>query len=327
MGRGRRERTMKAHGVNWKKWSGWASHHQVKVWEPTTFEVVQFLGSMCLESSPSGVDKIMTTLSVMMGKWWQENMADDFHIKLLKDGIRLEKTERVVTKTPLTWSVVSKILKFFSSIKLRAIDVRGAAFLGLSYVTAARPEEVASLVYGQCEFRDGQDKFIDRLNFLSAGKLLNPQFKLRVYFKGKPEKFVKNPHVAIPLGNVVASWLYSWLQLAESREEMDDVTAPVFTAMGGKWGNSVSEESFQAWWKVKKAQLYDNHIIDRETALYGNICCLRSGCITDMHNLGVPLAVSMRIARHKTPSVNLAYNKTLSFAGASAVQTIISSHK
>ena len=56
---------------------------------------------------------------------------------------------------------------------------------------------------------------------------------------------------------------------------------------------------------------------------FGTMVCIRFGCITDLHDKGLPLSVAMSVARHKTPAVNLAYNRTLSFAGAKAIGDVV----
>ena len=85
----------------------------------------------------------------------------------------------------------------------------------------------------------------------------------------------------------------------------------------------MAESSFQAWWNSRKSNWYRAGVIDREVLKFGAVNCIRNGCITDLHDKGLPLAVTMRVARHKTPAVNLAYNRTLSFAGAKAIGDVV----
>jgi len=203
MERSRRDKTFKVHSRKSGRWVGWCEDTHTIIRAPETHEMMAFLGRMSLELAPSSMDKLITTIRMMLGGWWVHNLQHELNIKLLLDAIKMEGADRIRPKVPLTWVVISRILQALNSTAgLRSADFRGGAFLGLAYLTAARPEEVASLSYGQCEFRSIKDSLMFHLSFETMHLLSDKNLKLRVYFKGKMDKFTQCPYVAISLGNL-----------------------------------------------------------------------------------------------------------------------------
>ena len=312
------------HQLNWQKWEEWCRKVGADRCKPTVFQVLQYIGGMSLVMAPNTLNKFITTVRSMLGAWWVVQIQPEMHIKMILDTVKLECAGRVKPKVPITWDIVSSILKhYLVHQRVSVADTRGLAFLGLAYLSAARPQEVASLSYGQCQLIHSESKSMSILSHKCMHNLLRQGYLLKLFFKGKTEKYMACPFVEVPVGNLASLWLHKWLVLAQKRGEDDSESKPMFTALGGTCGFGVSESAFQAWWLNCKKYLWQNKLISQDIMDYATISCLRNGCITDIHSHQFPVAVAMRVARHRTVNTNMQYNRTLAGQGAAAIKYIL----